>query len=53
MHENVHVFVLSCKIQTWKHKNMHVAMFHLVPTFIPHYNISVKICITKRLKRLT
>ena len=31
------VFVLSC----FKHKNVHVSMYflHLVPTFIPHYNI--------------
>ena len=26
IHENVHVFVLSCKFQTWKHINMHISM---------------------------
>ena len=42
IHGNMHVFVLSCKFLTSKHKNMHVSMyfFHLVLTFIPplHHN---------------
>ena len=39
----MHVFVLSCKFLTSKHKNMHVSMYflHLVLTLPPHYIIMV------------
>ena len=44
IHGNMHVFVLSCKFLTSKHKNMKVSMYflHLVLIFIPHYIIMVK-----------
>ena len=44
IHGNTHVFVLSCKILTRKHKNMRVSMYflHLVLTFTPHYIITDK-----------
>ena len=44
IHGNMHVFVLSCKFLTWKHKNMHVSMYflHLELTFTPHYIIMDK-----------
>ena len=44
IHGNTHVFVLSCKFVTCKHKNMRVSMYflHLVPTFTPHYIITDK-----------
>ena len=44
IHGNMHVFVLSCKFLTSKHKNMHVSMYslHLVLTFTPHYIITDK-----------
>ena len=29
IHGNTHVFVLSCKFVTSKHKNMHVSMYFL------------------------
>ena len=41
IHKDVHVFVLLCKFQTWKHKSIHAPMyiFHLAPTSPPpsHY----------------
>ena len=44
IHGNTHVFVLSCKFLTCKHKNMRVFVyfFHLVLTFTPHYIIMDK-----------
>ena len=44
IHGNTHVFVLTCKFLTSKHKNMRVSMyfFHLVLTFTPHYIITDK-----------
>ena len=44
IHGNMHVFVLSCKFLTSKHKNMRVSMYflHLVLTFTPHYIITDK-----------
>ena len=44
IHGNTHVFVLSCKFLTSKHKNMHVSMYflHLELTFTPHYIITDK-----------
>ena len=41
---NTHVFVLSCKFLTSKHKNEGVSMYflHLVLTFTPHYIITDK-----------
>ena len=41
---NMHVFVLSCKFFTSKHKNMRVSMYflHLELTFTPHYIITDK-----------
>ena len=41
---NTHVFVLSCKFLTCKHKNMRVSMYflHLKLTFTPHYIITDK-----------
>ena len=44
IHENTHVFVLSCKFLTCKHKNMRVSMYflHLELTFTPHYIITDK-----------
>ena len=43
IHGNMHVFVLSRKFVTSKHKNMHVSMYflHLVLTFTSHYIILV------------
>ena len=43
IHGNMHVFVLSCKFLTSKHKNMHVSMyfFHLVLTFTPPLHQSI------------
>ena len=40
----MHVFVLSCKFVTSKHKNMHISMYflHLVLVFTPHYIITDK-----------
>ena len=37
IHGNTHVFVLSCKFLTCKHKNMRVSMYslHLELTFTP------------------
>ena len=39
IHGNMHVFVLSCKFLTCKHKNMRVSMYflHLELTFTFHY----------------
>ena len=50
IHGNTHVFVLSCKFLTSKHKNMHVSpyLFHLVLTFTPHYIIMDKGLLAKR-----
>ena len=44
IHGNMHVFVLSCKFLTCKHKNMHVSMYflHLELTFTLHYIITDK-----------
>ena len=44
IHGNMHVFVLSCKFLTSKHKNIRVSMYflHLVFTFTPHYIITDK-----------
>ena len=44
IHGNTHVFVLSCKFLTCKHKDMHVSMYflHLELTFTPHYIITNK-----------
>ena len=44
IHGNMHVFVLSCKFLTCKHKNMRVSMYflHLELTFTPHYIIMDK-----------
>ena len=44
IHRNMHVFVLSCKFLTCKHKNMRVCMYilYLVLTFTPHYIITDK-----------
>ena len=44
IHGNMHVFVLSCKFLTCKHKNMRVSMYflHLELTFTPHYIITDK-----------
>ena len=50
IHGNMHIFVLSCKFLTCKHKNMHVSMYflHLEHTFTPHYIITDKgqLCIS-------
>ena len=39
IHGNTHVFVLSCKFLTCKHKNMRVSMYflHLELTFTPTF----------------
>ena len=44
IHGNAHVFVLTCKFLTFKHKNMHVSMYflHLELTFTPHYILTDK-----------
>ena len=44
IHGNTHVFVLSCKFVTCKHKNMRVSMYflQLELTFTPHYIITDK-----------
>ena len=44
IHGNTHVFALSCKFLTCKHKNMHVSMYflHLEFAFTPHYIITDK-----------
>ena len=44
IHGNTHVFVLSCKFLTCKHKNMRVSMYflHLDLIFTPHYIITDK-----------
>ena len=48
IHGNTHVFVLSCKFLTCKHKNMHVSMYflHLELTFTPHYIIKGLLTVT-------
>ena len=59
IHGNTHVFVLSCKFLTSRHKNMHVSMYflHLELTFTPHYIITDKGLLRsstfKSIKRLT
>ena len=45
IYTETHVFVLSCKFLTCKHKNLRVSMYflHLVLTATPHYIILVKV----------
>ena len=53
IHGNMHVFVLSCKFVTSKHKNMRDSMYflHLVLTFTPHYIITDKGLLTATISR--
>ena len=53
IHRNMHVFVLSCEFVTSKHKNMRVSMYflYLVLTFTPHYIITDKGLLQRRMER--